>query len=317
MDHRVIARWSNPNLILVATNLLEGQTLILHAIHQAKLSRAAVLLVHVVRPPDVTAEAVEEAPSFVPSAAVQRIKATLDEIAMEFQHAGVLCEPIILNGHPAEQICELVKSRAVDRVIVASRYASGVARLVEHSVTEDLVTTLPVPVCIVGRRAHLPRKSRTPLERIMLATSLHSRSPLLASFANTLATTSHSHLTLLHVLENAGLSGPERDLARVSAVRRLCALISPENGHMPQLTILIREGDPAAVILEEASSLSEDILILGSPHPSAVSRFLTNSVLHRVVVEAQCPVLTLGCDSSISVENPDDAAVTESTFAHP
>ena len=236
---------------------------------------------------------------------------------MEFQHAGILCEPIILTGHPAEQISELVKSRAVDRVIVATRYASGVARLVERSVAEELVNTLAVPVCIVGRRAHLPRKNGAPPEHIMLATSLHSRSLLLASFANALATSSHSHLTLLHVLENSGLSGPDRDLARVSAYRRLSALIPPDSCHRRQPTLLIREGDPAAVILEEANSLSEDILIVGSPNPSVVSRLLTNSVVHRVVVEAQCPVFTLGRDSSISVENLDESAVTEMTFAHP
>ena len=64
MDHGAIVRWSNPELILVATNLLEGQTLILHAIHQAKLSRATVLLVHVIGPADVMAGAAEGAPSF-------------------------------------------------------------------------------------------------------------------------------------------------------------------------------------------------------------------------------------------------------------
>ncbi len=304
-------------MILVATNLLEGQTLILHAINQAQLSRATVLLVHVIRPPDVMAEAVRGAPSFVPSSAVLAIRARMDEIAMEFQHSGILCEPIILTGHPAEQISELVKSRAVDRVIVATRYALGVARLVEHSVAEELVATIGVPVCIVGRRARLPRKIGAPLERIMLAISLHSTNLLLASFANTLATSSHSHLTLLHVLENSGLSGLDRDLARVSAYRRLSALIPPKNGQGRQPTLLIREGDPATVIVEEASLLSEDILIVGSPNPSVVSRFLTNSVVHRVVVEAHCPVFTLGRDSSISVENLAESAVTEMTFAHP
>ena len=50
MAKSAIVRWSAPEVILVATNLLEGHTLLLHAIYQAKLSRATVLLVHVIRP---------------------------------------------------------------------------------------------------------------------------------------------------------------------------------------------------------------------------------------------------------------------------
>ena len=49
MAQSTIVRWSDPKVILVATNLLEGQTLILHAMYQARLSGAKVLLVHVVR----------------------------------------------------------------------------------------------------------------------------------------------------------------------------------------------------------------------------------------------------------------------------
>ena len=62
----------------------------------------------------------------------------LDETVREFLHGGILCEPIILGGHPTEQIALLAKSRRVDRVIVGTRYASGIARLVEPSVAEEL-----------------------------------------------------------------------------------------------------------------------------------------------------------------------------------
>ena len=56
MAQNTIVRWSDPKLILVATNLLEGQTLILHAMYQARLSGAKVLLVHVVRRSKLRAE---------------------------------------------------------------------------------------------------------------------------------------------------------------------------------------------------------------------------------------------------------------------
>lgn len=316
MGKNPIVRWSDPEVILVATNLLEGQTLILHAVYQAGLSRASVLLVHVIRPSDLRADVPNGMPAFVSIPAERAVKTELDGIAKEFQSAGILCEPITLTGDPAEQISQLVKSRPVDRVIAATRYASGVARLVKPSVAEELIATLDVPVCIVGRRAHLPPACGKPIDRILLATSLHSRSPLLASFASTLAELNQSQLTLLHVLEAQGSCAQERELARLSAHRKLRSLIPHEARHRYQPILMVREGDPASIILEEACSLPQDILILGSPNPSKVSHFLTNSVVHRVVVESQCPAITVGASSAISAEERSESAIAELMSTH-
>jgi len=316
MGKSTIVRWSDPKVILVATNLIEGQTLILHAIYQASLSRASVLLVHVIRPSDLKTDAPNGVPAFVPIPAEREIKTELDETTKEFQSAGILCEPIVLTGNPAEQISQLVKLRTVDRVIVATRYASGVARLLKPSVAEELIAILDVPVCVVGRRAHLPPACGKPFGRILLAMSLHSRSPLLARFASTLAELNQSQLTVLHVLEAQGLFEQERELARLSAHRKLCSLISNETSHRHPPTLVVREGDPASIILEETRSLPQDVLILGSPNPLMVSRFLTNSVVHRVVVESQCPVITIGGGSVTSAEERRESAVAELMSNH-
>ena len=66
-----IIRWSDPKVILVATNLLEGQTLILHAMYQARLSGAKVLLVHVVRRSFLRPDVPEGKPSFLPGPVLQ------------------------------------------------------------------------------------------------------------------------------------------------------------------------------------------------------------------------------------------------------
>src|SRR3954469_18094257 len=104
MKQSTVVRWSSHELILVATNLLEGQSLLLHAIFQARLSKAKVLLVHVIPPSHVRRDIQDGSPSFLPGPAVRRITATLGEAVQEFQQAGVLCEPIFLTGSPAEQI---------------------------------------------------------------------------------------------------------------------------------------------------------------------------------------------------------------------
>ncbi len=315
MTQSTAFRWSSPELILVATNLLEGQSLLLHAIFQARLSKAKVLLVHVIPPSHLRRDIHDRAPSFLPGPAVRAIKASLDEAAREFQQAGVLCEPIVLTGSPAQQIALLVKLRPVDRVIAGTRYASGVARLVEPSVAEELIATLEVPVCIIGRRTHPKAGCGVSLGNVLLAASLHAENSMLANFASTLAEVNNARLTLLHVLEPKGMGELEREIATFAARQKLSALVPDAARHKYQPEFVIREGDPATVILHEAGYFSQDVLILGSAS-SMAPRLLTDSVVRRVIVESQCPVITIRANRSTVSEAPDKSARVESAFVH-
>jgi nucleotide-binding universal stress UspA family protein len=293
MAQSAIVRWSNPKVILVATNLFEGYPLIMHAIYQAKLSHAKVLLVHVIPFPRLISEATNGLPIRLQSPLVRSVKAKLEETASDFRREGIECEPIVLEGATEEEIPLLVKSRGVDRVIVATRNASGIARLVGVSVVEELVAGLEAPVCIVGRRNHPGAACNTPLGHILLATTLHLDSLLLAGIANALAESNHSRLTLLHVLNTEGMSELQRESALAMTQRRLCALVPNQSAHRVPPIFLVREGDPATIILREAGSRAQDLIVLGSPHPSMASWVLDTSVVRRVVTESQCPVIVI------------------------
>ena len=84
-----IVRWSNPQVILVATNLLEGNSLKLHAIYQARLSRAKVLLVHVVPPSNSGADLPNRTPAVPSRNQAQDVLSKLDEMVDEFQREGI------------------------------------------------------------------------------------------------------------------------------------------------------------------------------------------------------------------------------------
>ena len=293
MTKSAYIRWSSPEVILVATNLLEGHKLTLHAIYQAKRSNAKVLLVHVVPPSSWRTQSHDEMLSPLPSHLLRNVKVKLDEMASEFQRESVECESILLKGLPEEQISLLVKSRSVDRVILATRNVAGVARLAEGSIAEELIANLQIPVCVIGRRVHPGPACDTPLGRVLLATSFRLDSLLLASVASALSESDHSQLTLLHVLETDGMSVREGNLARAMAQRQLCALVPNQSACRVQPVFLVQEGDPATIILREAGSMSQDLVILGSPRPSKVSRLCDTSVFNRVVVDLECPVITI------------------------
>jgi nucleotide-binding universal stress UspA family protein len=310
------ARWSNPDVILVAMTLLEDHTLMQHAMSQAKLSKASILLVHVIPPSYLKTEDAFGLPFVLSSPTIRVVREKLDQAAKDFQREGIPCEPIVLNGIPEEEIPPFVKSRSVDRVIVATRGMFGVARLIEGSIAERLIDVLEVPVCVIGRRTRAAPPFGAPIERILLATSLHSTSSLLASFASALAEVNHAHLTLLHVLVSDGMREQQFEVAQLAARRRLSALVPNEARHRFRPLLLVREGDPASLILEEAGALSPDIVILGSPHSSTASRRFSSSNVNRVVLESECPVITIKSVPGSSVEEIQEVTRAETLSIH-
>jgi len=293
MTQSAIARWSSPKVILVATNLLEDRAFTLQAVYQAKLSKATVLLAHVIPSCALKTETSLGVPALLPSRVVQIARAKLHEMASDFRHVGVECETLVLQGAPEEEIALLVESCSADRVFVAIRNTTGVARLIGASVAEELISGLEVPVCTIGRRMNPDALRDTQPGRILLATSLHPGSFVVAELASALAEVNHSQLIMLHVLDTQGMRRQQRDLAWVMAQDRLSALAANPASQGVHVVSNIREGDAATTILGEAGSMPQDLVVLGSPHRSRVSWILGTSVVHRVVAEAKCPVITI------------------------
>ena len=125
MESAMFYRWASPDTILVATDLYDAPHLVPHAIAQAKLSRAKVLLVNVIEPSYLRTNPAEGPPFVIPSPALHTVQARLNEIVKQFQQEGVLCEPIALKGLPGEQIPALIHERDVDRVLVGTRSCRG------------------------------------------------------------------------------------------------------------------------------------------------------------------------------------------------
>ncbi len=60
-----------------------------------------------------------------------------------------------------------------------------------------------------------------------------------------------------------------------------------------KITPLIKEGSPAAVILDVAEEENIDLIVIGSSGKSGLDRFLMGSVATKVVKSAKCSVLVV------------------------
>jgi nucleotide-binding universal stress UspA family protein len=147
---------------------------------------------------------------------------------------------------------------------------------------------------------------------------LQPESPMLVSFASRLAELHHSHLTLLHVLESVRMTEQEREVARFKTRQKLSGLIPKEARHRHLPVLLVLDGDTKTVIPDVACSTKQDLVILGGSFPSLFSWILGTSVVHRMIVEAKCPVITITPPARSATEKPfrRDATDAGQALAH-
>jgi nucleotide-binding universal stress UspA family protein len=295
MDKAFLQRWGNPDTILLATNLQDAPHLVPHAIAQAKLSGSKILLVHVIEPEYLRTNPAQGLPFVIPGPAMRAVQTKLNRIVKQFQQEGILCEPIVLKGIAREEIPALIKKRAVDRVIVGTRSAEIIERILLGSVAEDLLHEVDVPVCVVGPHVRPQIRPDQEPASILFATSFYHESQQSAQLAIEIANLHQSHLTLLHVLPN----GQEYEEFYEQRKVQLLNLITEEAKLWSSPSIAIREGDPAAEILAEATRLSADLIILGTTGASKTARLLAAGVVHRVIAQAKAPVITLRQEQEI------------------
>lgn len=309
MTRNAIHRWNRPEVIVVATNFLEGPSLMLNAIDQAKLTGAKILLVHVIECYQKALPQSEPHRS-VPNSELRTVTAQMRQMSAEFQQQGIQCESVILKGLPAEQIAELVRSRSAERVIVTTGKFGGNERLYTIPVAEKLASVLYVPVCIVGRNVHGSPACTTAPVRILVAVSFHPASAHCVRFACDLAKQQEMRLTLLHVVETTGLNDVEKKAARTEALQKLSTYLPDQ--HTPQYKpiLSIREGDAATEILAEAQATNQNYLVLGAPTIRTISGFMAGDVVHSVLAEANCPVFTLKPETATIEEELEDASTS-------
>ena len=152
-----------------------------------------------------------------------------------------------------------------------------------------------------------------PPRNILAATDFSETAERAAALAGTLARRFSADLHLLHVvvlIEDSALDAGGRDqlerlLVTGEEARRELLEKSP-GSHDPSVTPhLVRGIDPDEVIVETASNLGCELIVMGTHGRRGLSHFLLGSVAERVVRTSPAPVLTLRADA---VVEPDGIA---------
>jgi nucleotide-binding universal stress UspA family protein len=213
--------------------------------------------------------------------------------------ALLVCEGVNIR----EEIVREAGTLPADLLVLGSHGLTGVKRLVLGSTAENVLRHATTPVLIVPAHAPDVAADGVPFKRIVCAVDFAADSYRALHYALDLAHESDAQLHLLHAVEMPVVHVGAEDLvydldsARETVLRdareRLEALVSDEARGYCTVHATVAEGQAHAAILQLATDVGADLIIMGVRSRSAFDVAVFGSHAQAVVRAAHCPVLTV------------------------
>jgi nucleotide-binding universal stress UspA family protein len=223
-------------------------------------------------------------------------------------------ETYIRHGRVSDVLSEIIREQEIDLLVVGTHGRTGLGRLVMGSVAEEIFRQASCPVLTVGPRVvgvervvearhdHDVPPLQVKFRRILYATDFQPEPAKTVSYATSLAREFQARLTLLHVIEDYGDHLHERPGPIDTALRKRAELEPDDAGLRYRPEFVAEFGVPAELILRTATENDADLIVLGvrsaTGHIGATTH-LGGSTAHKVVVGANCPVLTVRSDVNL------------------
>ncbi len=195
----------------------------------------------------------------------------------------------IMNG--------ILEQKKVDLIVMGTHGRKGVSRALLGSTAEETFRKASCPVLTVGPGVSNNTERRLAMKQILFATDFSPESLAALPFAVSFAQEHQSNLTLLNVAGKAEVG----ELVHAgqyaeSTLRRLRALVPKEVELWCEPHCRAEQGPAAEKIMEVATALGADLIVLGVKNPReglGASTHVLQSIAHHVVANAACPVLTV------------------------
>lgn len=202
--------------------------------------------------------------------------------------------PILLEGDPKDAIPALADSNAPAIIVLGTHGGGWLERGIIGSIAEKILRSSQWPTLTVGPRVKPVSSQTFPFARILFATDFTPAAANAAIYAVTFAEVFGAKIDVLNVIQDDAVEHPERlsDLQ----TRFFSAL----DGFVPQQArefcdprTFVAVGKAHDQILEHIRERSIDLLVLGIRKTSHLSMEIRTSGAFRIIVDAECPVLTI------------------------
>lgn len=294
--------------VLVATDLSEAsQKPLSHALAIARHYGAKFYLAHVVSALGYTI-AGPEALQLAYEATLRELQQLKYKLSDSGALAGLDHEFIVCQGIVWEELQKIISQNQVDLVVLGTHGRHGFGKLLLGSVADQVFRHADCLVLTVGPRSYQEARpeDRRRSHSILFATDFGEASLHALPYAISLANHYGAKLILLHVVpaapmpEGSGLYSADnptlmRENARMASMRRLEQLPMYDEELALELEFLVEFGFPTEKILQVASDLKVDFIIMGlhrSTHIGTASH-MPWTTAYEVICGAGCPVLTV------------------------
>jgi nucleotide-binding universal stress UspA family protein len=204
----------------------------------------------------------------------------LEEAAARIADDGPVPETVATSGSPWREIRRVAQDREADLVIVGSHGRTGLKRFLLGSVADGVKNHAECPV-LIARKAPPPKQVLIPVDGSVDAATA-------AQVGLRLAWALGAGATFVHVVpgpEFLAMTDAYEDLARKAADADL-----PQWKERGVATVL-KVGNVAQAILEEAEARGADLIVMGSTGEGAYEGTQIGSVSNRVAHQASASVL--------------------------
>ena len=223
----------------------------------------------------------------------QESLAAVEQLLHSSELEGVAASALTETGDPAQELKRAVRDYNIDLTVLGTHGRTGLMRLLMGSVAEELFRNLDCPVLIVGPR--FVNRLAPPdgsIHTILYPTDLSPESKAAFKYAVSLAVEYQAKIVLLHTIpaRNAlrSIVMETVALARNSVKRMFCADVDPRC----DVEVVVDFGEPAERILACAREFRAGLIAFGVKPAGEASTHFRNTVAYRVVLNAECPVLT-------------------------
>ncbi len=222
--------------------------------------------------------------------AAQEEEEKLGKIARRMVAWGVSAITVVRSGEPVDELEQIARDHEIELAILSTHGRVGAERILMGSVAEELFRNLPCPVLTVGPHLAPRFGGEVEIKKILFATDLSEESRAVFPYLASLAHEYKAKITLLHVLPPE--TGKNPDAGRLSAPLRkeMERIFDPEISPECETEFLIASGDPTEQILKAARAA--DLIGFGIRKAGGMTTHFHNTLVYRVLVAAECPVLT-------------------------
>jgi len=205
-------------------------------------------------------------------------------------HAGPSTKHLRL-GFPAEVIVWMAKEQNADLIVMGARGLGPLKERLFGSVSHRILTLAPCATLIVNG----PVKA---MKQILLPLQGPSDAEAAVRFLQLKPFHDAVEVTLLTVLPSTGPPRPGDAAGAAAAAEALEEQADYIDGVAERLRAIGYQahgvavlGTPSTMILQQATTLRSDLILMGTRGRQGIARFVLGSVSHAVLHQMPCPVL--------------------------